>query len=109
MEEFKNSQTNQAVESLNCKYCNKIYTSEWHLRSHMKKMHHPTNCLRCWKPFENAEEIPEHMKTHVGDLSPCICYVCGKVFNGLADLRTHLNVSNLVTYITQTLIFMQLG
>lgn len=102
-EKTKNSPAIQTVQSLDCKYCNRTFTSDKHKRMHMTKMHHPDRCVRCCKPFENAQVIPEHMKTHAGDLKPCTCYVCGKGFNGTTDLRNHVNVST--TYDPDQLFF----
>lgn len=51
-------------------------------------------CRRCCKPFENIELIAEHLKSHANDLTPFVCYVCGKGMANKTVLTKHIMVSN---------------
>lgn len=79
---------------LECKYCMKTFVQKRSLHMHYKTVHRDidTICLDCGQPFDNKQELVDHVKTvkHGGD--GFVCHRCGEVFTRNQQYKLHLQV-----------------
>lgn len=81
---------------IDCHHCEKSFKTQKALDVHIGLSQlHPHECNRCCKQFDNQQMLVIHLKTHEADLTPCLCFVCGKGFQNKSSCKRHLEVSKI--------------
>lgn len=81
---------------IDCHHCEKSFKTQKALDVHIGlSQSHPHECNRCCKQFDNQQMLTTHLKTHEADLTPCLCFVCGKGFQNKSSCKRHLQVSKI--------------
>jgi len=71
-----------------CAQCEKCFTSQRYLRSHMNVHSSNYKCTECGKCFQNNHTLTVHRRIHSGE-KPFECTVCGERFTTSGQLVQH--------------------
>ena len=85
----KTQQPPDEYDDLECPVCQKRYSREDTLLSHVKDMHwETTTCDVCSKVLSSYQALLRHFMTHT-DIRPFSCTLCPKTFKRVDTLRYH--------------------
>ncbi|CRL02670.1 CLUMA_CG015854, isoform A [Clunio marinus] len=80
-----------------CKFCDKIYSHQQSLQSHMRRTHPDTKnssflCLICPKQFDTERKLKVHNQSHLPDEKKMIhpCPYCDKRFTKSVNIQAHV-------------------
>ncbi|XP_045530175.1 zinc finger protein draculin-like isoform X4 [Pieris brassicae] len=92
------NQAHRAKEvAYECSHCDKTFKTSGQRSVHVRREHFPQqrnyNCDYCEWHFKTNYELKRHMVKHSGE-KKFACEVCGKCFQRIRGLKTHLKVHN---------------
>ncbi|GAB0091446.1 uncharacterized protein DMENIID0001_062950 [Sergentomyia squamirostris] len=84
-------------EKIPCKYCNKSYSGEHNLKTHIGLRHTKTKCLKkcsylcgkCGKNFTSKTALTDHERSDCGKSPIYQCDVCQKFYHSAGSLKNH--------------------
>lgn len=88
LENISNKSYNDRVYQ--CKYCEKAFSSEKFLCTHVRNSHLCVHCLKCWK---SAKKLSDHTKKAHSNMN---CPFCDKLLNNINKMRSHLQSAHLL-------------
>lgn len=83
-----------------CEYCNKGLGSIRSLRSHIKKIHEKSSLLKC-TVCEKAYTVQSALDTHMASKHSalqCLCPCCGRTYDSISELEKHLEENKKKSY-----------